>query len=201
MPSRDKPQIVLASSSPYRRELLARLKLNFDCFSPDINEAPLGGETAAALASRLALAKARATAHHYPQALIIGSDQVAECEGRLLGKPGNEPAAWEQLRFCSGKQVTFHTGLCVFNAAEQRFACQVVEYGVEFLALTEDQIAHYVQAEQPLDCAGAFKCEGLGVALFAGQWGTDPTALIGLPLIALCALLRAEGVDPLSAIP
>ncbi|AFU97945.1 Maf family protein [Simiduia agarivorans] len=201
MPNSTNPPLILASSSPYRRELLARLQLAFDCHSPDIDETPEPGETATALAGRLARTKAHATAKHYPYALIIGSDQVAECEGRLLGKPGDAATAREQLQFCRGKSVTFHTGLCLYNAHQQRFACQVVEYRVEFLPLSDEQIAYYIDAESPLDCAGSFKCEGLGTALFVRHQGSDPTALVGLPLIALCALLRAEGVDPLSANP
>lgn len=193
------PELILASSSPYRKSLLDRLGLPFTSSAPEVDESPQAGETAAALASRLSLAKARALSNRYPSALIIGSDQVAECKGRLLGKPGTTEAARDQLSFCSGETVTFHTGLCLFNSSENRFACQRVEYQIEFLALTAQQIAFYVETEQPLDCAGSFKSEGLGSALFARHQGDDPTALVGLPLIALCQLLRAEGLDPLAA--
>ena len=143
------------------------------------------------------MSKARALVRQHPQALIIGSDQVAECDGTLLGKPGDRANAISQLQLCRSRIVTFHTGLCLFNAAEGRFSLNVVPYAVQFLPLTDQQIAHYVDAEQPFDCAGSFKSEGLGTALFEYHQGQDPTALVGLPLISLCAMLRAEGVEPL----
>lgn len=192
------PALILASSSRYRKSLLERLKIPFECATPEVDETPHTNESASQLAGRLALAKARALRDQFAEALIIGSDQVAECEGKLLGKPGTKAAAREQLAQCSGKSVTFYTGLCLYNNRDNRFACQTLPYQVTFLSLSDEQIHQYVELEQPLDCAGSFKCEGLGSALFSAHHGTDPTALEGLPLIALCAMLRAEGLDPLA---
>lgn len=190
--------IILASGSVYRKTLLQRLQLPFAVDSPDIDETPHPLEAPRELAARLALAKTQALKARYPSALIIGSDQTAECEGTLLGKPHTPTRALEQLSFCSGKQVTFYTGLCLLDTQNNRFELDIVPFRVSFLPLTQPQIQHYIKKEQVLDCAGSFKCEGLGIALFRELEGTDPTALEGLPLIRLSAMLRAAGIEPLS---
>ncbi len=184
--------IILASSSPYRRELLARLQLDFLCISPEIDETPCPDEAPAALALRLAQEKAAAIARHHPAAIVIGSDQVAEVNGQLLGKPGTAARAAEQLQRCSGQRVTFHTGLCLQHDSQQRST--VEPYTVVFRELDAETIQRYIRAEPALDCAGSFKCEGLGVSLFARQMGDDPSSLMGLPLIKTCALLRELGM-------
>lgn len=186
--------LVLGSTSPYRRELLARLGLDFSTCAPEVDEARLPGEDPAALVERLSEAKARAAAAQVGAALVIGSDQVAVVGDEILGKPGNHANACAQLARLSGRQVRFLTGLCLYNSAEQRVQIDVVPYTVTFRELTAAQIEDYVRREQPYNCAGSFKSEGLGVALFTGQDGADPTALVGLPLIALTEMLRAEGL-------
>ncbi|UTA46347.1 Maf family nucleotide pyrophosphatase [Simiduia sp. 21SJ11W-1] len=193
------PQILLASSSPYRKTLLERLGLAFTTASPNVDETPHPNETPKALAERLAASKARALSQQYPKALIIGSDQTADCNGTLLGKPGTEKAAITQLAHCSGQQVNFYTGLSLLNSQTGEQLTTSIEYRVEFLALTDTQIRAYIKKEQPQDCAGSFKCEGLGSALFNKLEGEDPTALVGLPLIALCKMLRHFGIDPLKS--
>ena len=184
---------VLASSSPYRRELLERLGRPFRCVSPDVDEAARPGEGPAALVARLAEDKARAVAEGLDTGLVIGSDQLSERDGEVLGKPGGHEAAVEQLRRASGRTVTFHTGLALVNAATGAAQVEVVETRVRFRELDDARIERYLRAEQPYDCAGGFKSEGLGVVLFEAIEGDDPAALIGLPLIRLVAMLEAEG--------
>ncbi len=195
--------ILLASSSTYRRELLTRLGLRFEWASPDIDESPLLNEngkvdeSADALVTRLSIAKAKALAADYPDHLIIGSDQVAVLGSQIIGKPHTYARAFTQLRNASGNPVIFKTGLCLLNANTGISQVRVEEFKVEFRELTNDQIHHYLTYEQPYDCAGSFKCEGLGVALFSKLSGDDPSALMGLPLIRLVEMLKAEGIDPL----
>lgn len=183
--------LVLASTSRYRRELLQRLGLPFDCARPDVDETPLNGEAPLALATRLAAAKAADVAAHHPGAWVIGSDQVADLNGQPLGKPGTAEAACAQLAAMSGQTVRFHTAISLRRDGESFAAMDLTE--VRFRALDPLEIDRYVAAEQPLDCAGSFKCEGLGISLFEAIDNRDPTALVGLPLIALCRLLRRAG--------
>lgn len=192
-------QLVLASSSRYRRALLEQLRLPFTCASPDVDETPLPGEAVSDLVARLALAKARALAPQYPDALIIGSDQACALDGRILGKPGDAERARAQLQACSGRRVTFHTGLALYDVRNGTAQQDVDAFTVQFRTLRADEIARYVELEQPFDCAGSFKVEGLGIALFSALDGKDYNSLIGLPLISLCTMLRAAGVDPLGA--
>jgi septum formation protein len=187
-------RLVLASSSPYRRSLLARLGLPFEVCSPDINETPLAGEAPWETALRLAQEKARAVADRFGDALIIGSDQVAVLDDQLLGKPGNFENAKKQLLAASGREVVFHTALALCNARTQRMQARVVPFAVKFRHLTEAQIERYLEREKPYDCAGSAKSEGLGIVLIERFSGDDPNALVGLPLIALTDLLREEGV-------
>ncbi|MFT4178073.1 MAG: Maf family nucleotide pyrophosphatase [Thermomonas sp.] len=186
------PRLLLASTSRYRRELLERLRLPFDVARPEVDETQQPGETPVTLAARLARAKAQAVATQHADAWALGSDQVAEVEGRALGKPGTRDMAIAQLRAMSGRTVRFHTALCIAHADGRAFdAIDLTE--VRFRALHDAEIERYVDAEQPLDCAGSFKSEGLGITLFEAIDNRDPTALIGLPLIATCALLRQAG--------
>jgi len=187
-------QLVLASTSPYRRELLARLGLPFETANPQTDESPLPGELPEQIALRLSEAKARAVAKRFPDALIIGSDQVAVLNGRIFGKPGNHARAVEQLQILSGKTVNFFTGICLFNSRTGQAHVRGVPTLVTFRKLTETEIENYLCREQPYNCAGAAKSEGLGIALLSRLHGDDPNALIGLPLIALCDMLRTEGV-------
>lgn len=189
--------IVLASSSPYRRDLLRKLLPRFATATPAIDEAPRPGETPPTLARRLAEEKARAVAASHPSALIIGSDQVAALGARQLGKPGHRDGAIEQLTACSGQSVTFFTGLCLLDAASGEADTLVDSTIARFRRLTRQHVESYVDREQPFDCAGAFKAEGLGIALFERLEGSDPNSLIGLPLIALCGMLRRRGIEPL----
>jgi septum formation protein len=191
--------LILASSSPFRRELLSRLGVEFSSASPEIDESPRSDENPETLVRRLALDKALAVGKSHPDALIIGSDQVAVLEHRILGKPGSHERAVEQLRQASGKSVTFYTGLCLYNSAsgERQIGCE--PFKVRFRHLTHQEIEHYLRKETPYNCAGSFKSEGLGVCLFQGMRGNDPTALIGLPLIQLVSMLRNEGMDVLAA--
>jgi len=186
--------IVLASTSPFRRELLGRLGLPFETTSPDTDESPLPGETPEATALRLSEAKARAVADRHPGALIIGSDQVAVLDGRIYGKPGTHERAVEQLRTMRGRTVNFFTGLCLYNAATGTARVRGIPTLVSFRDLTDAEIENYLRREQPYNCAGSAKSEGLGIAVIARMQGDDPNALVGLPLIALCDLLREEGV-------
>jgi len=190
-------QLVLASTSPYRRELLGRLGLPFIVASPDTDETPLPGETPSATALRLSEAKARAVAKQHPGALIIGSDQVAEMDGRIFGKPGTHDKAVEQLRTLSGKTVNFFTGLCVLDAATGKAELCGVPTLVGFRKLGDTEIENYLRREPAYNCAGSAKSEGLGIALLTRINGDDPNALIGLPLIALCELLRKHGLNVL----
>jgi len=185
-------RLILGSTSPYRRELLARLRVPFETARPDVNEAPLPGEHPQALAVRLARAKAQAVAALHPDAWVIGSDQVAAFDARSIGKSGDRDAAIAQLMAMSGREVAFHTALCVARGSSEAFEA-LDATRVRFRTLSGDEIARYVDAEQPFDCAGSFKCEGLGIALFETIEARDPTALIGLPLIATGRLLREAG--------
>lgn len=187
--------LVLASTSPYRRELLERLGLPFTTAAPEADETRHGGESPEALVRRLAEAKARAVAGQFPDALVIGSDQVAVNGGEVLGKPGGFERAAEQLRRASGRRVGFLTGLCLLNTRTNRAQVTLETFGVVFRHLTDAQITHYLEREQPYNCAGSFKSEGLGIALFERMEGDDPSTLIGLPLIRLVRMLEAEGVE------
>lgn len=184
--------LVLASTSPYRRDLLARLGLPFLVDRPDVDESPAVGETPSALAVRLAEAKARAVASRHPDAWVIGSDQVAGLDGRPLGKPGSREAAVAQLRASSGRTLRFHTAFCLFQSGHAALA-HVDRTEVVFRELGEDEILRYLDADQPWDCAGSFKCESLGISLFEAVRSEDPTALVGLPLVALSRALRSAG--------
>lgn len=188
------PPIVLASSSSYRRELLTRLQLPFTCHSPDIDETPQANESAQALVQRLALSKARALAQHYPQHIIIGSDQVAVLDGKIIGKPLHAEGATQQLSAASGRSLVFLTGLAVIDTRTQIEQVDLVPFTVHFRTLNAAQIQRYIAAEQPFDCAGSFKSEGLGVSLFQATEGGDATSLVGLPLIRLCDMLNACGI-------
>jgi len=189
------PPLVLASSSRYRRELLERLQLPFTTTAPAVDERPLAREEPTALALRLACAKARAISHLHPDALIIGSDQVAAVGATLLDKPGTHERAAGQLRMMSGRKVEFLTAVCLLNAHSAHEQTAIVPVTVHMRELNDAQIERYLRAEQPYDCAGSARIEGLGIALVAALEGPDPTALIGLPLIKLCDMLRAEGIE------
>ncbi len=193
--NKNMPRLILASTSPFRRELLARLQIPFEAVAPDADESPLPGEAPAATAERLAVAKARAVAGRYPDALIIGSDQVAFHGDARFGKPGSRDKAIAQLTFMSGKTVIFHTGLCLLNAASGRVHLRGIPTEVRFRELSDAEIARYVEKEDALNCAGSARSEGLGIALLEYLRGDDPNALVGLPLIALCDMLRAEGIE------
>ncbi len=184
--------LVLASTSRYRRELLGRLGLPFDVDRPDVDETPLAGEAPAGTAVRLAEAKARAVAARHPGAWVIGSDQVADLGGLALGKAGGREPALAQLEACSGRRVVFQTALCLLRHGGLAHAA-LDRTEVVFRALARDEILRYLDAEQPYDCAGSFKCEGLGISLFDAIHSQDPTALVGLPLIALSRVLREAG--------
>ena len=184
-------RLLLASTSPYRRELLQRLRLPFECMPPRVDETPLPGEAPAALASRLAGEKAAEVHAREPDAFVIGSDQVADLEGRVLGKPGDFESAVAQLRAMSGREVAFHTALCVIGPGFRESAIDTTL--VRLRDLGDDDIARYLQAEPAFDCAGSFKAEGLGIGLFEAIDSRDPTALVGLPLIATARLLRNAG--------
>lgn len=193
-----KPQLLLASSSPYRRKLMGKLGLNFDWVAPEIDETPLPDELPTQLVRRLAESKARQLADTHPKHLIIGSDQVASIGNRILGKPNTHINAVAQLRSFCQQEVIFMTGLCLLNPATNNTQISVESYKVKFRQLTETQIENYLQREQPYDCAGSFKAEGLGICLFERFEGDDPNTLTGLPLIALTRMLINEGIDPLS---
>ena len=192
-------QLVLASTSPYRRALLERLGLTFETAAPDTDETPLENETPNALVARLSEAKARAIAAQFPNALIIGSDQVAILDDQVLGKPGNHENAIQQLQAASGRRVNFLTGLCLLNNKTGHCHVTVVPFSVVFRSLSERQIEQYLLRDKPYQCAGSFKSEGLGISLFEKMEGDDPNALIGLPLIELTTLLAAEGMDVLAS--
>lgn len=194
------PPLILGSTSMYRRELLGRLRIPFEVVAPDVDESPRAGELPVDLARRLAVAKARAVAGQHPEAVVIGSDQVAELDGAAVGKPGNHQRATEQLRAMSGREVVFHTAVavaCVDRGFEDSDLARVT---VRFRHLGDDEIERYLQTERPYDCAGSAKSEALGIALLQAVDSDDPTALIGLPLIRTCALLRRAGLDPLGVV-
>jgi septum formation protein len=185
--------IILASTSPFRKELLQRLGIAFVTAAPDVDETPLANETATALVRRLSETKARAIAASQ-NGLVIGSDQVATTDNNILGKPGTHERAFEQLRGLSGKRVTFQTGLCLLNTATDEVQLDVIPFVVEFRQLEDEQIERYLRHDQPYQCAGSFKSEGLGITLFERMQGDDPSALIGLPLIRLTGMLAQAGV-------
>jgi septum formation protein len=186
--------LVLASTSPFRRDLLARLQIPFDVAAPDTDEAALPGEQPAATAHRLAEAKARAVARRFPDALVIGSDQVAASDGERFGKPGTRANAIVQLRRMRGKEVVFHTGLCLLNTTTDHTQVRCIDTHVGFRQLDDAEIEAYLDKEDALNCAGSAKSEGLGISLLSYMRGDDPNALVGLPLIALCEMLRVEGL-------
>lgn len=194
----DHRKLILGSTSVYRRELLERLHIPFSVESPHVDETPLPGEAPAALAQRLAMAKAQAVAARFPEALVIGSDQVADLEGEALGKPGNHERAVLQLQRMSGKVVVFQTAIAVVCLASGFCEQALAPVKVTFRCLRASEIENYLQTEQPYDCAGSAKSEGLGIALLERIENDDPTALIGLPLIRTAALLRAAGLDLLA---
>ncbi|PSV32441.1 MULTISPECIES: nucleoside triphosphate pyrophosphatase [unclassified Photobacterium] len=189
--------LLLASTSPYRKMLLEKLAIPFETASPETDETALATESAQELVCRLAQLKAKACASTYPDSLIIGSDQVCVIDGKILGKPHTEENACKQLQAASGKTITFYTGLCVYNAKTQSTQVICEPFHVHFKTLTPQQIENYVRKEQPLYCAGSFKSEGLGIALFDKLEGRDPNTLVGLPLIALTEMLANEGVSVL----
>lgn len=188
------PQLILASTSLYRRELLGRLQIPFEACAPETDETPIVGEMPAATAERLSTAKAAAVAHHYPDALIIGSDQVAFCGTQRFGKPGSRDRARAQLRDLAGKVVVFHTGLCLLNSRSGRSHLRGVATEVRFRELSDAEIERYLDKEDALNCAGSARSESLGISLLEWMRSDDPTALVGLPLIALAEMLRAEGI-------
>jgi septum formation protein len=193
------PELILASTSRYRRELLERLRIPFRAESPAVDETPHPGEPPARLAERLALAKAHALAGRFPDAVVIGADQVADVDGAPIGKPGSHERAVEQLRDMSGRTIVFQTALAVVRASIGFAEVRRVPVSVRFRTLSDAEIEFYLRTEQPYDCAGSAKCETLGIALLDAIASDDPTALIGLPLIQTSALLRAAGLDPLRA--
>lgn len=188
-------KLILASSSPYRQALLARLCLPFEAISPEIDESPLVSEQPQETALRLAQLKAQKIAESHPSALIIGCDQVATLDGIQLGKPMTHENAVKQLQYQRGRHVTFHSALCLYNSATKHMQAVVVPYEVEFRNLSDAQIENYLRIEEPYNCAGSAKSEGLGIALIASMGGSDPNALIGLPLIKLITMLQNEQVN------
>lgn len=197
-PSIPSRTLVLGSTSRYRRELLERLHIPFEVAAPDVDETPAPGEAPRALAERLALAKAKAVAHNFPQAVVIGSDQVADLNGQPLGKPGTHDKAVAQLRQMRGQTVIFHTALAVVCLATGFEARDIAAVKVTFRDLSDDEIENYLRTEQPYDCAGSAKSEGLGIALLSSIESDDPTALVGLPLIRTCQMIRAAGIPLLN---
>ena len=193
-----RPCLILGSTSPYRRELLERLRLPFTVQSPHVDETPASGERPADLALRLAIAKARAVAALHPEAVVIGSDQVADLAGTPIGKPGTHEKATQQLRAMRGQAVVFQTAVAVVRQSTGFEGAALVQVTARFRDLSDAEIERYLRAEQPYDCAGSAKSEGLGIALLTAIESDDPTALIGLPLIRTCALLREAGLDILA---
>ncbi|WP_312228559.1 nucleoside triphosphate pyrophosphatase [Pseudescherichia sp.] len=191
--------IILASTSPYRRALLEKLGLAFECAAPGVDETPQPGEAPRHLVLRLAQAKAQSLAHRYPNHLIIGSDQVCVLDGEIAGKPLTEEKAFQQLMKARGNIITFYTGLALYNSATGHLQTECEPFDVHFRRLSEQEITDYLRKERPLNCAGSFKSEGLGIALFDRLEGRDPNTLVGLPLIALCQMLRREHANPLLA--
>jgi septum formation protein len=191
------PELILASTSRYRRELLQRLRLPFSVVAPEVDETPRAGEAPAALAQRLALAKAEAVAARHPGAVVIGSDQVADLAGEPIGKPGTHERAVQQLQRLRGHWVVFQTALAVVRLERGFSQAALAPVRVRFRDLRDAEIERYLRLEQPYDCAGSAKCETLGIALLASIESDDPTALVGLPLIRTAELLRRAGLDPL----
>jgi MAF protein len=191
-------KLILGSTSPFRKEILAKLNLPFDCAKPNIDESSFENESPVELVERLAIEKAKAVANEYPDALIIGSDQVALCDGEILGKPHNFENAVKQLEKFSNKTVVFYTGLCVYDSGLDYTTALIEPFLVHFKELSSAEVVNYLHAEQPYNCAGSFKSEGLGICLFEKLEGDDPNTLIGLPLIKLAALLKQHGVDVLA---
>lgn len=189
------PEIILASGSPFRKQLLDRLQLDYECLPPDIDEAIIPGEDASSYVCRLAESKADRVAVDHPQAVMIGSDQCALLGEKILGKPGSHENALRQLREAQGKTVVFHTAVCVLKPSVGFRAVEDVVYQVEFRNLSDRQLDHYLRVEQPYQCAGSFKSEGYGACLFNTMHGDDPTALIGLPLITLTRMLENAGIE------
>ena len=192
------PNLVLASTSPYRRMLLEKLGIPFECAAPEVDETPQPGESPRHLVTRLAKEKAQSLAVRYPAHLIIGSDQVCVLDGEITGKPHTEENACQQLLRARGTIVTFYTGLALYNSASGHLQTECEPFDVHFRHLSEQEIMDYVRRERPLNCAGSFKSEGLGIALFDKLDGRDPNTLVGLPLIALCQMLRREECNPLT---
>ncbi|AIN22290.1 MULTISPECIES: Maf family protein [Enterobacter] len=192
------PNLVLASTSPYRRMLLEKLGIPFECAAPEVDETPQPGESPRHLVTRLAKEKAQSLAVRYPAHLIIGSDQVCVLGGEITGKPHTEENACQQLLRARGSIVTFYTGLALYNSASGHLQTECEPFDVHFRHLSEEEIMDYVRRERPLNCAGSFKSEGLGIALFDKLDGRDPNTLVGLPLIALCQMLRREECNPLT---
>ena len=190
--------LVLGSTSPFRKSILEKLNLPFQCAKPNIDETAFANETPQDLVERLAIEKAQAVAGEFTNALIIGSDQVAGCDGDILGKPHNFDNGVKQLTKFSNKAVTFYTGLCVYDSASKKTLSLVEPFIVHFNELLQTEIENYLKAEQPYNCAGSFKSEGLGICLFEKLEGDDPNTLIGLPLIRLVALLKQHGLDVLA---
>ncbi|MCP5326314.1 MAG: septum formation inhibitor Maf [Oceanospirillaceae bacterium] len=188
-------KLILGSSSVFRKALLEKLGLEFECDSPDIDETPLKNEHPRDMVARLALAKAQAIAKRQPQALIIASDQCATLDNKIIGKPGEHAAAVQQLQDASGRSVTFYTSLCLYNSQNDEYELCVEPFHVHFRELNDSQIENYLQREQPYNCAGSFKSEGLGISLFERLEGDDPNTLIGLPLIKLIRMLGKQGID------
>lgn len=188
-------KLILASSSPFRKELLARLRLDFECLAPDLDESILADEDALQYVRRLAEAKALVIAQQNPDAIVIGSDQCALLDGQILGKPGSHDNALKQLRQAQGKRVVFHTAVCVMQLSSGFCAVEDVPFEVEFRQLSDAQLEHYLRVEQPYQCAGSFKAEGYGSCLFKRMQGDDPSALIGLPLFKLIEMLEAAAVE------
>jgi len=193
-----KKNVVLASTSPFRKSILEKLNIPFQCATPCIDETPLNNESSIALVERLAIEKAKAVSEAHPNSLIIGSDQVALCNGEILGKPHNFENGVTQLRKFSGKVVTFYTGLCVYDSRNQKKVSIVEPFNVHFNSLSQQDIENYLHAEKPYNCAGSFKSEGLGICLFEKLVGNDPNTLVGLPLIQLVAMLKKHGLDVLA---
>ncbi|MGL1957520.1 MAG: Maf-like protein [Colwellia sp.] len=190
--------LILGSTSPFRKNLLEKLNLPFQCAKPDIDETAQLNETPQALVERLAIEKAKAVANEFSNALIIGSDQVAMCDNEILGKPHNFENGIQQLTKFSNKAVTFYTGLCVYDSKTKNVTALVEPFTVHFNKLSTNEITNYLNTEKPYNCAGSFKSEGLGICLFKKLEGDDPNTLIGLPLIKLVSLLKAHGVDVLA---
>lgn len=193
------PNLILASTSPYRRVLLEKLGVHFECAAPNVDESPQPGESPRHLVVRLAQEKAQSLAARFPHHLIIGSDQVCVLDGVITGKPHTEENARQQLLKARGNIVTFYTGLALYNSSTGHLQTECEPFDVHFRHLSEQEIEDYVRKERPLNCAGSFKSEGLGIALFDRLDGRDPNALVGLPLIALCQMLRREHYNPLMA--